>query len=74
MDNNISTFDITQAFAAILDAVETAVVWSQHHGISIQVQDTTVNISFYQLSIALLVIGVVLASLPFWRDYSDIEG
>ena len=65
--------NITAYFATFWNALLTAVSWTQEHGITLSVADTSITVSFFTIAIAFAVIRLVIGVLPIFGDVSEDE-
>lgn len=64
---NIS-FDLTPAFDALFMGLDVAFSWVSTHRIAIVIGENSFSVSFLQLIMSILLIGIFLRVLPVWGD------
>lgn len=64
---NIS-FDLTPAFNALFMGIDVAFSWLSTHRIAITIGNDTFSVSFLQIIMSILLMGIFLRVLPVWGD------
>lgn len=62
------TFDLTPAFDALFMGLDTVFQWVSTHRIALVIGSESFSVSFLQLIMSILLIGIFLRVLPVWGD------